>query len=433
MGGAMMMRSMRLLVLAAALLTAPLAAQERRPGAHWVSVWATAQDLTPPPDLKVPPPPQAVIESFKTAPQRIVPFPTAIADQTVRMILQPTVGASELRVQLSNAQGKPPLTISAAHIAIRTSGASIDPASDRTLTFGRKGTVYIPSGAIVVSDPVTVPVRPDQELAVSLYVRGDSGGVTTHALGLNPAYIAKGDQSAAATLAGAKAVRTYYWLTGLDAALPAPAGTIVAYGDSITDGFATTPGAHRTWPEILAQRLRARDGARRWGVINMGISGNRVLRDGAGTSAIARFDRDVLSRPGVRWVVLLEGINDINMSQMKGLPEDQRASAEDIIAGLQTIIDKAHLHGLKVMGATITPTAGLWLYTPASEASRQTVNRWIRTRGAFDAVADFDKATRDPQQPSRLRPDFDSGDHVHPNDAGTKAMADAIDLEHFSR
>jgi lysophospholipase L1-like esterase len=429
----MMMPSMRLLILAGSLLAAPLAAQEHRLAEHWVSTLATAQDLTPPPDLKLPPPPPAVLESFKTAPQRIVPFPSSIADETVRMIVQPTVGASELRVQLSNAQGKPPLTISAAHIAIRTGGASIDPSSDRTLTFGRKGSIYIPPGAIVVSDPVTLPVRPNQELAVSLYVHGDSGGVTTHALGLNPTYIAKGDQSAAATLTDAKAVRTYYWLTGLDAALPAPAGTIVAYGDSITDGFATTPGAHHTWPEILAQRLRARDGAQRWGVINMGISGNRVLRDGAGASAVARFDRDVLSRPGVRWVVMLEGINDINMSQMKGLPDDQRASAQDIIAGLQTIIDKAHLHGLKIMGATITPTGGLWLYTPASEASRQTINQWIRTSGAFDAVADFDKATRDPHEPSRLRPEFDSGDHVHPNDAGTKAMAESIDLAHFNR
>lgn len=400
---------------------------------HWISVWATAQDLLPPPALAVPPPPREVLEQLKAMPQRIVPYPETIQDQTVRMVVQPTLAANSLRVQLSNAVGKPPLTISGAHIALRTHGSGIDPASDRPLTFGGKAFAYIPPGAIMVSDPVRLAVRPEQELAVSLYVKGNSGGVTVHPLGLNPTYIAAGDQTALRELDNAREVRSYYWLAGIDAAVLPPAATIVAFGDSITDGFATTPGRHSSWPEILARRLRAKPGASPWAVINMGISGNRILRDGAGASALARFDRDVLSRPGVKWIVLLEGINDINMSQMAALPADQKADAASIIDGMKAIVAKAHLHGIKVMGATITATQGLWLYTPNSESTRTAVNTWIRNGGGFDAVADFDKATRDPAVPARLRPEFDSGDHVHPNDAGTRAMAEAIDLTVFQR
>lgn len=415
------------------LCAAAGAVQARDAATPWVSVWATAQDLTPPPMIAVPPPPPEVMEQFKRGPQRVVPIPATVKDQTVRMILRPTLAADTVRIQLSNAIGKPPLTLSSVHLAVRTQGSGVDPRSDRTVTFGGEAVTYIPPGAIIVSDPVRVAVRPDQDLAVSLYVKGDSGGVTAHALGLNPAYIAAGDQTSAPSLPGAQEVRSYFWLTGLEAAVTQPTNLIVAFGDSITDGFATTPGQHNTWPEILAARLRQRGGSPHWSVVNMGISGNRVLRDGAGASALTRFDRDVLSRPGATWMILLEGINDINMSQMKALPADQKADAAAIIAGLSAMVAKAHLHDIKVMGATITATEGLWLYTPQSEATRQAVNGWIRTSGTFDAVVDFDAATRDPARPARLRPDYDSGDHVHPNDAGTRAMAEAINLATFAR
>jgi lysophospholipase L1-like esterase len=418
---------------ALALCCAISAAQAKASIDNWISIWATAQDLTPAPILAVPPPPPEVLAQFKTMPQRVVPIPGFIENQTVRMILQPTLAGDTVRIQLSNAVGKPPLTVNAAHVALRAVGGGIDPSSDRALTFGGKPISFIPPGAMIVSDPVRLQVRPDRELAVSLYIKGNSGGVTAHPLGLNPAYIAAGDQTAAPTLTGAREVRSYFWLSGVEAAVTQPSSLIVAFGDSITDGFATTPGRHNSWPEILAQRLRARGGSPQWSVINMGISGNRVLRDGAGASGLARFDRDVLSRPGAKWMIILEGVNDINMSQMKGLPDDQKTDADGIIAGLSAMVAKAHLHGIKVMGGTITATEGLWLYTPQSEATRQAVNSWIRQSGTFDAVVDFDGATRDPSRPGRLRPEFDSGDHVHPNDAGTRAMAEAIDLSVFER
>lgn len=419
--------------LAALVVSAPTMAQERDSAHRWVSIWATAQSLSAPPDLKVPPPPAEVQAKFKSMPPRIVPFPDGFEDQTIRMIVRPSMAASTIRLQFSNSRDTPGVTINSVHAALRTHGAAIDPASDAVVTFGGKESISVPAGAIIVSDPISLNVRSDRDMAVSLYVKAPTRGVTVHALGLNPAYIVKGKRTSAPSLSGSDELRSYFWLTGIAADLPEASGTIVAYGDSITDGFATTPGTHNTWPEVLARRLKTENGSKNWAVVNMGISGNRVLRDGAGASAISRFDRDVLSRPGVKWIILLEGINDINMSQMKGLPADQKASAQDIIAGLKAIIAKAHLHGIKVMGATITPTEGLWLYTPASEAARQTINRWIRTSGTFDAIADFDAAVRDPNEPAKLLPEFDSGDHVHPNDLGTRKMGQSIDLRAFGQ
>jgi len=421
----------RLLGCASLALAMPVSAAGSGSAQHWISVWATAQELLPPPVIAVPPPPPEILAQLRAMPQRLIPYPDTVEDATIRMVVQPTLAAATMRIQLSNAAGKPPLTISSAHIALRARGSAILPATDRTITFGGKAIAYIPPGAMIVSDPVTLVARPDQELAVSLYVKGRSP-VTAHPIGLNSTYIAPGDQTGSAELAKTQEVRSYFWLNGLEAATTPASGVVVAFGDSITDGFATSPGQHRSWPEILAQRLRSRGGTP-LSVLNMGISGNRVLRDGAGASALARLDRDALSRPGVKWIVLLEGINDINMSQMAALPTDQKATADDIIAGIKAIVARAHLNGIKVMGATITATQGLWLYTANSEATRTAVNAWIRRSGTFDAVVDFDQATRDPAQPARLRPDYDSGDHVHPNDAGTRAMAEAIDLAAFGR
>uniref|UniRef100_B0SW94 Lipolytic protein G-D-S-L family n=1 Tax=Caulobacter sp. (strain K31) TaxID=366602 RepID=B0SW94_CAUSK len=400
---------------------------------RWVSSWGTALELSPPPALKTPMPPPAVLKTMASMPRPIIPYPDTLADQTVRMILQTSLGGKAVRIQLSNAQGRPPLVIGAAHLAVRDQGAAIVPSSDRAVTFGGKASVTIPPGAMIVSDAVALPVAAGQELAVSLYVPAETQGLTVHPVGLNPTYIVGGDATGATTLAAPNTVRSYFWLAGVEVLADNPKGVIVAFGDSITDGFATTPGGHATWPEVLGRRLRADPRTQGWGVINVGISGNRVRRDGAGSSALARFDRDVLSRPGVRWIALLEGVNDINMTVIPGSPPAEHTTAEQIIDGYNQFIEKAHLHGVKVMGMTITPTEGLWLHTPESEAMRQAVNHWIRTSGRFDAVTDFDEAVRDPAQPTRLRASFDPGDHIHPNDAGNQAMGSAIDLGHFTR
>lgn len=409
-------------------------AAEVQSAERWVSSWGTALDIAPPPPaLKIPPPPPEALKAMQSMPRAIIPYPDAFADQTVRMILQTSLGGKAVRIQLSNAQGRPPVVIGAAHLAIRGEGAAIVPSSDRAITFGGKSSVTIPPGAMIASDAIALPVTAGQELAVSLYVPDKIDGLTVHPVGLNPAYIVSGDATGATTLSAPNTVRSYFWLAGVEVLADNPKGVIVAFGDSITDGFATTPGAHATWPEVLDRRLRADPRTQGWSVINMGISGNRVRRDGAGASALARFDRDVLSRPGVRWVALLEGVNDINMTVIPGSPPAEHTTAEQIIDGYNQFIEKAHLHGIKVMGMTITPTEGLWLHTVQGEAMRQAVNHWIRTSGRFDAVTDFEAAVRDPARPARLRPDFDPGDHIHPNDAGNQAMGASIDLSHFIR
>jgi lysophospholipase L1-like esterase len=329
-----------------------------------------------------------------------------------------------------NAAGGPAITLAAVHAARARADGAIDPSSDRAVTFGGKAGVTMFPGATVVSDPVALTVDPLAEIAVSIHVPVSTLTTTVHALGLNPAYIVAGDATAAPNLVSPRIVRSYFWLAGLSVDAEAlGSGTIVAFGDSITDGYATTPGTHRDWPALLAARLRFE--GRKLGVVNVGISGNRILKAGAGDSALARFDTDVLARPGVRWVILLEGINDINMSIIPGVPASEAVDAAQIIAGLDQLVERARMHGIRVAGATIMPTKGLPFYSARGEAMRAAVNDWIRTSGRFDAIIDFDAVTRDPGDPLRLLPAFDPGDHVHPNDAGNRAMAAAIDTTVF--
>jgi lysophospholipase L1-like esterase len=418
------------LVLVAA--AAPIQAQAARaPEQAWVSTWATAQQLGPIPKSDVPPPPAAVIRQMSALPRPIAPFPPKLDNQTVRMVIRTTIGGAKLRLQLSNASGAQPVRIGQAHVALRASGAAIRPGSDRAVTFDGKRATTITPGAVIVSDPVDLAVPALTELAVSLYLPEATQTDTVHPLGLNPTYVASGNVAADAAVDDRQANRSYFWLTGIEVSASRGAGAIVAFGDSITDGFATTPGMHRAWPELLAERLQSGAGTAHLSVLNMGISGNRLCRDGAGWSALARFDRDVLSRPGVRWIILLEGINDINMTIIPGVPAVQHATAEQIIDCYSQVIDKAHLHGIKVMGATVTPTEGLWLHTEAGEQMRATVNAWIRGSRKLDALVDFDAVTRDPARPKRLKQAYDPGDHVHLNDAGNAAMAGAIDIGVF--
>jgi lysophospholipase L1-like esterase len=301
------------------------------------------------------------------------------------------------------------------------------------LTFGGRAAVTLEPGALIVSDDVDLAVPPLAELAVSLYLPQQTGKPTAHELGLNTTYVVPGDAAGAVTLPRAATNRSYFWLAGIEVLARRGSGTIVAFGDSITDGFSTTPDTHRAWPALLAAKLQSDPATAHWGVVNAGISGNRIRRDIVGASALARFDRDVLSRGGVGWLILFEGINDITFSALPRAPAEQRATAEQVIEGLSQLVDRAHAHGIKVMGATLMPMGGLWLHNAQTEAVRAAVNAWIRTGGKFDAIVDFDAVTRDPARPERLRAELDSGDHIHPNDAGNAAMADAIELAAFDR
>ncbi|UUX99186.1 SGNH/GDSL hydrolase family protein [Sphingomonas sp. J315] len=347
------------------------------------------------------------------------------------MIVRPTIGGSVLRVQFSNASGGEPVRIGRAAIAKSAGASAIVAGTSRALSFAGQADVTIQPGAVATSDPVSIDLAAFEQLAVSIHLPADTAVNTLHPLGLRTTYIVKGDRTGDTALSGSDTNRSYLWLTGVVVEAAPEAGTIVAFGDSITDGYGTTPDTGRAWPDLLADRLQKDARTRHLSVVNMGISGNRVRRDGAGLSALARFDRDVLARPGVRWVILLEGINDINFAAIPGMPSSEAVTAEELIAAYAQFIDRAHLHGIKVMGATIAPTEGLWLYSEKTEALREAVNSWIRTSGRFDAVVDFDATLRDPARPTRLNPAYDPGDHVHPNDAGNAAMAAAVDVARF--
>jgi lysophospholipase L1-like esterase len=324
------------------------------------------------------------------------------------------------------------LVIGDAHIALRDKGAAIVTTSDRALTFGGRSTITVPPGALIVSDPVDLEVPKLTDLAISLYLPEDTGTPSIHPIGLNTNYVAEGKVTAKTSLDTSTTTTSYLWLSSVDVLAAANAGAIIAFGDSITDGFKTTIDKDQAWPTLLAKRLASTKSTEMLAVLNLGIAGNRVLRDGAGVSALARFDRDVLSRAGVRWMTLLEGINDITFSALPAFSTEV-VTAEDLIGGYRQIIERAHMHGIKVAGATIMPVGGVSTYRESGEAVRQAVNQWIRTSGAFDAVIDFDALMRNPADPKRLRPEFDPGDHVHPDDKGNERMAQAIDLAIFSK
>lgn len=401
---------------------------------RWVSSWGTAQQLAPQPPFQAPrneepdaPPPPP------PAPSPIAPTPTSLNDQTVRMIVRTTLGGTALRIQLSNASGGDPVTIGSSSIGRSAGGSAVQVRTTAPVTFSGEKSVTIQPGAIAISDPITMDVKALEKLAISIHLPSETPVNTLHALGLRTTYIGKGDVANAAAIDTNDTNRSYFWLTGLEVLAPKDAGAIVTFGDSITDGYSTTPDASRAWPELLAERLKGNSGTKNLSVINMGISGNRVRRDGAGLSALARFDRDVLARPGVKWVVLLEGINDINFAQFPGIPATEHVTAEQLIAAYKQFVARAHLHGIKVAGATILPTEGQWLYSDKTENPRAAVNQWIRTSGTFDAVIDFDAAVRDPAKPTQLKAEYNPGDSVHPNDAGNAAMADAIDIRIFAQ
>ena len=400
---------------------------------HWVATWAASPQsarLVLPPGLPAPPPPPSGGQTGQA--NRPPAFPPLLSpnNQTVRMIVHTSIGGGRARIQLSNAFGTTPLNVGAVHVALRDKGSAIVPTSDRALTFSGKAQVTIPPGAEIVSDAVDLNVPKLGDLVVSVYVPDEAKEPTSHLTGLHTTYISKpGDLSGAPAIADATTTESWYWLSGVDVLAPADAGLIVAFGDSITDGATSTADTDSSWPSRLAQRLLANKATTNLAIVNEGISGNRLLHDGMGISALARFDRDVLALPGVKWLIVMLGINDIGFGS---LASSEAVTADDVIAAHKQLIDRAHLHGIRVMGATLRPFAGALYYSEGGEAIRQAVNQWIRTSKAYDAVIDFDMATRDPENARQIRSAYNIRDHLHPNDAGYKAMADAFNLSIFT-
>ena len=350
------------------------------------------------------------------------------SNQTVRMVVRMSIGGEELRVRFSNAFGAAEVTIGAAHVALAGSSAAIVAGTDRALTFSGQASFTIPPGAMVLSDPVRLHVPTLARLAVSVFLPAATGPATWHLLANQTTYISGGDLCASTDMLGAKTEESWYLLSGVDVLASERTAAVVTLGDSITDGAYSTLDSNHRWPDVLAEQLAKRDAANSepLAVLNEGISGNRLLHDVDGPNALARFDRDVLSQDGVRYLMVLEGINDIGWPHIRGGKyAGDTVSAEEMIAALRQIAERAHAHGIRVFGGTLTPFEGAFYETPDGEAEREAVNQWIRTSGAFDSVIDFDKVTRDPNNPGRFLPAYDSGDHLHPGDAGYQAMGRA--------
>ncbi|MCM3881337.1 MAG: SGNH/GDSL hydrolase family protein, partial [Vicinamibacterales bacterium] len=361
------------------LAFASSASAQRADQENWVPTWGTAQQL-----LRVAPPATPPATPPPTAPTGL----QTVNNQTVRMIVRTSIGGKRARLKLSNALAGSAVTIGAVHLAKRSQGSAIVPDSDRPLTFGGKASVRIAPGGVVISDPVMLDLLPLSDLAVSLYLPEDTGPPTTHNAALRTTYVSTaGDFTGAPEIPESRTTTSYYWLASIEVAAPSNTAAVVAFGDSITDGARSTVDTNNTWPALLAARLAANKSTAHIAVVNEGIGGNRVLTDAAGlagVNALARLDRDVLSQPGVKWLMVLEGINDIGALAQPN--PAFRVTAPDLILAYQQIITRAHAHGIRVIGCTLTPYGGAGYFTDEGEAIRDAVNVWIRTSKAFDAV-----------------------------------------------
>lgn len=384
--------------------------------------------------------------------------PASYDDQTVRQVVRLSAGGDQLRLRLSNESGSAPLTIGAASVAIASEDGTVRPDTRRTVTFGGELSAMIPPGAPYLSDPIDLEVDELQTLSISLYFPENTGPCTCHATGAQTGYVVSGNHIGDEFDADST-IQFRAFLTGVDVLSDDVAGVVVTLGDSITDGAASTPDTNSRWPDFLAARLAARRGDG-FGVVNEGISGNRVLADGAGISALARFDRDVLAVPGVTHVIVFEGVNDLGIGfgrfgggpgrggrggpgrggpggrgQAAGAPPAPPpgipVSADNLITAYRQLIARAHAAGIRIYGATITPYEGASYYAEEGEAARETINTWIRDSGEFDGVIDFDAVLRDPDNPKTIREGLHAGDHLHGSDKGYEVMGDSIDLRLF--
>lgn len=414
-------------------------AQGRVSGTTWVGAWATAPAWRTAADMHPAAgapgaPPAAAAARPAAVPGPVMPI--EIADQTLRQIVRANLAGDRVRVVFSNEFGTAPLAIGGAHVALRSKGASIAKASGRPLLFAGQRTATIPAGAALVSDDVDLAVAADADLAIDLYFPGtterSTSPITWHQRAYQTNYVSRtGNHVGVDELPVATTTTIWHWLTRVEVRARADAFAVVAIGDSITDGYGSDVDTNTRWPDALGRRLRANPPTRHASVLNMGIGGNRLLSEaggGFGVNALARFDRDVLAQPNVRYVIVLEGINDIGMGKPGVAP-----TAESLILAHRQLIARGRAHGIRMIGATLTPFEGANYWTAQGETIRKAVNDWIRTSGAYDGVIDFDRAVQDPKQPMKLLPQFHPGDFLHPNSAGYAAMAAAANLKLFER
>ena len=420
------------------------AAPAQNPGEHWVATWATAEQMAVAGSgrgaasasgpvvgiVPAPPPPPSPPPG---TPGRRFPIPPTLAglnNQTVRMIVRSSIGGNRVRVRVSNAVGGASVSLGAAHIALRAKDSAIVAGSDRVLTFGGKQSATIYGGQVLYSDPVNLRVAPLTDLAVSLYFPRQTSAGTNHRFSLHDTYISKeGDFTGQPAIADpASVVQSYYYLAGVDVMAPSDAGAIVTFGDSITDGDQSSNNTNSEWPAVLAARLQANRATAHIAVVHAGISGNRILGDNGG--GMVRLFHDALDQPGVKWITLLEGINDISGGARQTGPN--AFSADDLIAAYRQVIAMAHGAEVKVIGCTLTPFGGSSAYSDRGEEIRSAANKFIRSSGEFDAVVDFEAAVRDSADPKRYRKEADSPDLLHPGDAGYKLMGEAVDLSIFA-
>ena len=373
----------------------------------WVGTWGTAEQLVEPGNM----PPQL-----------------GLTDNTLRQIVCVSIGGNRLRVRFSNEFSTSPVTLDTVHIAFSVGGSAIDPATDKALLFDGNPEVTIGTGTAVTSDPFDFALKPRADVAITIHFGKTSTDLTGHPGSRTTSYILPGNQVSSVNFSGAVQTDHWYIINGIDVMAPESAAAVVVLGNSITDGRGSGTNKQDRWPDKLAIRLQENPDTKQVAVLNMGIGGNCVLRNCLGPAALSRFDRDVIAQSGVRWLIILEGINDIG--QARGA-EGSTAVAKNLIAAYEQMIDTARAKGIRVYGATMTPFGGSFYDSPDHQAAWKQVNEWIRTSGRFDAVIDFDTAMRDPANPSRLLSAYDSGDHLHPSEAGHKAMGDAVDLKFF--
>lgn len=409
-----LLKHSRLLVVVAALLSFTASAAE---DLHWVASWGASPFNFGGPGRTTPPAP--------------------LVNQTLRQKLRLSVGGEQVRIRFSNELGKTPLKIGAASVALAAAETAVDKASLHTVTFGGQQSIVIPAGAPALSDPIDLKVADLGELSISLYLPETTEAATMH-MGRTSYVSTAGDFTQAASLDGAELTTNLQFITGVYVGTAEQVNVVVAFGDSITDGTRSTPHTYSSWPDNFAARVSTGKNGRKLAVVNEGISGNQVLNDGAGISALARFDRDVLSNPGVTHMVVLEGINDLGTSGRAApgttVVGPVRTAAE-LIAGYRQLIARAHANGIKIYGATLTPFEGVapGYYSPEKDEIRIEINKWIRESGEYDGVIDFEAAVRDSAKPRIMKAEYDSGDHLHPGDVGYKAMAEFIDLSLFAK